>query len=103
MVRIINGSRYDTEKAELIAEWDNGYPGNDFNSITEEIYRTKKGNWFMCGIGGANTGYKESIGNMSCEGSEIIPLDEESVMTWLEDKNETEAIEKYFGGEIEEA
>jgi len=103
MKQIINKKTYDTKTAELIASWNNNLSNSDFNAIREELYLTKKGAWFFCYWGGANTCYSETAGNCSSEGSGIKVMSSEEAYKWLESNQFTEAIEKYFSSEIEEA
>ena len=42
MREIINGKKYDTEKAELVAVAREGL------TIMRALYRTKEGEWFVC-------------------------------------------------------
>lgn len=57
MRAVIDGKRYDTETAVLVAEWHNGRNISDFNHCDESLYRTKRGSWFIAGSGGANSAY----------------------------------------------
>lgn len=103
MKAIINRKRYDTETAEEIASHSNNLGYNDFNFIDETLYRTKKGNWFIHGKGGANTKYSKPAGNMRSGGEHIIPMDEDEVKTWLENTDHPEVFGKYFPDDIEDA
>lgn len=47
MKRIINGKTYDTDTAELVASGDNGCDVGDCWRRNEELYRTKKGAYFI--------------------------------------------------------
>lgn len=47
MKQIINGKTYNTETAKLIVRGDNNLSINDIYYRTEELYRTKKGNYFI--------------------------------------------------------
>jgi hypothetical protein len=103
MKAIINGKRYNTETAEHIAKFHNGLSHSDFNYIYETLYRTKKGNWFLHGEGGAATKYSKAAGNMSSGGEHIVPMNDDEVKTWLENTEHPEVIEKYFPDDIEDA
>ena len=48
----INHMVYDTIKATLVADNDNGLSGNDFRAWMENLYLSKNGNWFRYGWGG---------------------------------------------------
>ena len=47
--------------------------------------------------------YARPCGDMTGGGSDIIPLTKGEALEWLENHDETDAIEKYFANEIEEA
>jgi len=102
MKKTINGKRYDTEKAELIAEFSRSNP-SDFNYVSEKLYRTKIGNWFIAGEGGANSKYAKLSGNSSWGSSDITAITNSEALEWLQEHDENDAIDKYFAGEIEEA
>lgn len=101
---IIDRKKYDTEKAEEIASWSNGLGASDFNHCYESLYMTENGNLFLCGAGGPMSKYRVSSGN-GYGGSKgnISPLSKDSAIDWLEEKNQSGAIEEYFPEEIEEA
>lgn len=94
MRKIIDRKIYDTETSEKIADYWNGVSTNDFNYISEDLYRTIKGAWFLNCEGGTNTVY---------DGKEIKPLLDYEAYEWLEMHGKTEVIEKYFKESIEEA
>ena len=41
MKKIIDGKKYDTETAECVGGWDNGYYANDLYYCWEGLYRKK--------------------------------------------------------------
>ena len=93
MKQIVRGKRYDTETATKVA--DDSYSNyGDFGYWSEELYRTKKGNWFLCG--------ELMIGTNG--GNDITPLTQEQALAWLEPRTtDPEAIEEYFADVIEDA
>lgn len=104
MKKVINKKMYDTDTAELVAEYSYGRGWSDFRYIHEALYRTKKGQFFLFGEGGAASIYAEDIGgNQSTDGSKIIVYTPEDAYQWLEENEKTEAIEKYFSDKLEEA
>jgi len=104
MKAIIDGKRYDTETAELIAEWSNGLGYSDFKHCEEDLYRTRKGTWFISGAGGPLSSYAVPYGNNGSSGSKAIrPLTAEEARSWLERHRELDALEKYFPDAIEDA
>lgn len=103
MRRVIEKRVYDTDTALMIAEDWNGLGDNDFRSLNEELYKTKKGNYFIYGSGGPLTKYGKSRGNQIDGSSKIILMSEQEAYKWLEEKGETEAIEEFFPNKFEEA
>ena len=84
MRKVIEGKRYDTDAAEKIGS-DSFSNYGDLTYWSEEIYRTKKGNWFLAGEGGALTRYARGVGqNEVGGGSAIIPLTRGKALAWLE-------------------
>jgi len=103
MRKVIEKKVYDTDTALMIAEDWNGLGDNDFRSLNEELYKTKKGNYFLYGSGGPLTKYGKSSGNQTFGSSEIIPMSKKEAYQWLEQHGETEAIEEFFYDEFDEA
>lgn len=103
MKKIVNGKRYDTDTAAEIASYHNGLGRSDFRHVSESLYRTPRGNWFLAGEGGAMTKYSRPCGDMTSGGEGIIPLDSDSARAWLERHDMYAALEEHFGGTIEDA
>lgn len=104
MKKVINGKVYNTETATEIDTYSNSYYTSDFNYFSETLYKTKKGNYFIHGVGNASSKYSCSVGNNGRGGSsEIIPLSESEAMNWLEENGDPEIIEKEFPHLLEEA
>lgn len=103
MKQIINGKRYDTNTATFVAKYGRGLGRGDFSNYDEELYRTPRGNWFLAGEGGPMTKYSRPCGNMTSGGSGIIPLSPDEARSWLENKEETDALEQYFSDSLEDA
>ena len=104
MKEIIDGKRYDTDTAEMIAEYWNGVPSSDFQYLIEVLYKTKNGAYFLSGEGGAMTRYSRPVptGGM-CGGSRIIPMGRDRVIEWLERTENYETLELLFPDSIEDA
>ena len=104
MRKVVNRKRYDTETAALIAA-DSYSNYGDLEYWCEELYRTKRGNWFLAGEGGAMSRYARCTGqNEVSGGSTIIPFSEKDALAWLEDHaGGSEAFKKYFNDVIEDA
>jgi len=104
MKKVIDKKLYDTETADKIAAWDNGHGTTDGHYISEDLYRTKKGNWFLHGEGGGLSSYAESCGqNETCGGESIVPLTSEEALEWLSGHGFADEAAQYFASEIVEA
>jgi hypothetical protein len=104
MKKVIDGLMYNTETAHCVGSWDNGRYGNDFYACEETLYKTKKGNYFIYGIGGAASRYARSCGqNTTCGSSDIIPLSSGEAQRWAEEHLSGDGVEKEFAATIEEA
>lgn len=103
MVVIIGGKRYDTERANWVASYGNGYSVTDFEHYNEDLYVTKSGNWFLHGKGGPMTKYACAMGDMTTGGEKIVPLTKKEVIQWMEDHEEYEGLEHYFPDSIVDA
>jgi hypothetical protein len=103
MKKVIDRMVYNTETAELVYEFSNGRGFSDYNFLREDLYLTKKGNWFLYYHGGAATKYSENSGQWSSDGRGIIPFSADEALEWLEKRDATEEIEKHFSNLLEEA
>ncbi|MCK4501095.1 hypothetical protein KAU11_11405 [Candidatus Babeliales bacterium] len=97
MKRIIDRKVYDTDTAKCLHSWDNGIYGEDLNSMDESLYKTKKGQYFIQGCGGATTKYSEPCGNNSSSGScRMWLVNKIEAIDWLESHDGADTILKYF-------
>lgn len=97
MKKIIEGKRYDTEKAELVGVWDNGIYDSDFNKVEETLYRKRTGEFFLHGEGGARTRYAEACGQNAWRGGErIMPLGYDEAQRWAEEHLDADVVDEYF-------
>lgn len=103
MKAIIDGKRYNTETATLVADTANGPDTANFRFEWERLYRTKNGTWFIAGEGGPYSTYAQRKGNTQYGGQAIRPLSPEETLAWLERHQKTEAIETYFGSQVQDA
>lgn len=100
MKSIINRKVYDTEKAEWIASYDNGYARNDLFFCREDLYRKENGEFFLLGDGGAMTRYSKTTGNSTCGTCVIVKLTRREAEEWAEAHMSADDYLKYF--EVEE-
>ena len=103
MRKVINGKRYDTETAEVVGEWGNGYGRSDFHWCQETLYVTAKGAFFLHGEGGGLSRYSESYGDSTGSGETIVPMGRDEAQQWCEEHDQVDALEEYFSDDIEEA
>lgn len=101
MKKIIDKKVYDTDTSKFIAEYHNGLSQSDHGYISEELYVTKNGQYFLYGSGGPLSIYSESNGNNSWGTSAIVLMDRNEVYDWLEKYNFADIIEEIFEGEIQ--
>tara|TARA_R100001163_G_C5022950_1_gene165260 strand:- start:257 stop:562 length:306 start_codon:yes stop_codon:yes gene_type:complete len=101
MKAIIDGKRYNTETATEVASRHHG-TGN-FDDVSESLYRTAKGAWFLAGSGGRNSSYAQDVDSNPTSGEGLHPLSDNEAIAWLETQNEVDALEKYFAESIEDA
>jgi hypothetical protein len=105
MKAIIEGFRFDTEKAIKIGDYDNGLGVRDFSNWNAGLYVTKRSkNYFLAGAGGAMTRFSRTISqNEWCGGSKIIPMDKEEAFEWSQRYLSDSIVEEYFPDMIQDA
>jgi hypothetical protein len=103
MRKVIGGKVYDTDTAEEVCKGrDRGYSITDFDYVSETLYRTANGRWFLAGEGGPRTGYAESAGqNWSRGGQNIHPLSAGEALEWMEENAPADLTAEWFA--LEEA
>ncbi len=104
MRKIINGVRYDTDRARLIGEADSGVPMSDFRWWAAELYVTpRSGRYFLNGTGGPMTRFASRQGDERGYGERIIPMTRQEALAWAEQFLTAEEVEAIMGylGEVE--
>lgn len=104
MKAVIDGKRYNTETAtEIGSGAGTAYPG-DFHYISETLYITPRGNFFLAGEGGPLSRYgRPAYGGGTCGGEGIIPVSKEDALSWCEEHLEPEEYAEHFPDLIEDA
>jgi hypothetical protein len=105
MKAIINGVRYDTEKATLIGEASEGNRG-DFGRWEAGLYVTPRaGRYFLAGEGGPMSRYARPGDQPGAwrSGERIEPLSREMAFAWAQDNLPVQVVEAHFGDLIEDA
>lgn len=82
--KIINGRMYNTETAQVLGTWSNGWNRGDFNFEEETLHKKKTGEYFIYGHGGAMSSYGESCGDGNFSGERFTPISEETAKEWAE-------------------
>ena len=96
MKAVIEGLRYDTETAKLVASHSYGYT-TDHGYADEDLYRTRNGRWFLAGKGGPASRYAESAdGSGWIGGKGIVPITEGVARGHLEAWEPNSEAFKYF-------
>jgi hypothetical protein len=104
MKAIINGKRYDTDKAVLVGEASSGLSRSDFGWWEAGLYKTpRSGAFFLAGSGGPRTRWAYSVGNMTSGSEGIHPLEGAEALEWAERFLTRDQIEEHFGDVIEDA
>lgn len=108
MIKIMGGKRYDTDRAERVFHYWNGYGAGDFKYRTKSLYRTANGAWFIHHEGGALTDMARSAGSSGVSGSsDIEAICEDDAYGFLEAHSDDDealvAIETYFSNRVKEA
>lgn len=99
MYKYFDRKPYDTDKADKLAEWDNGFHRGDSQWVDETLMRTKDGRWFLYGEGGYRTRYARRAG-LNCwypTGEAIIPFDAEAARDWAEEHLDGDDVDRIFG------
>lgn len=100
---MIEGKLYDTEKAEFLADYAYGIPG-DLEAVNEALYRNANGAYFLAGEGGAATAYAEQTGeNEWTGGFGIRPVSADEAIDFLEHCGATDVLLEEFEDVLEQA
>jgi hypothetical protein len=107
MKKIINGFRYDTEKAIEVGTHKHGhYPGSgDFSHWKATLYKTPRaGMYFLAGEGGGMTRFAcHPASGGSCGGEKLIPMSKEEALEWAGQYLDAEDFEEHFDEDIKDA
>ena len=101
MKRIIQGKVYNTDTADRIGNHVYSNPG-DFRYEDTDLFRSKKGAWFIAGEGGPLSRWSRSEGNGQRGGSGIEAMTATEALAWCEAAGiDADVIAQYFS--VEEA
>lgn len=97
MYKVLNGRRYNTQTAKRLGTHGDYLPG-DVNSSQETLYRTKSGEYFIHGEGGANTRYAKAAGGGGwTDGEHIAPISAENARQWVQEHLSGDDYDRIFG------
>jgi len=83
MKQVIDGIRYDTEKAVAVARVCGG--ADSHSRFRGQLYVTPRSRrWFVVGDGGPLSMFGKTVGNVSTSGSGLVPLSPARVREILE-------------------
>jgi hypothetical protein len=105
MIKIIDGVRYDTDKAIEIGSASYSNSG-DFHHWDETLYKSpRSGRFFIAGSGGPMSKYSRQIEQNSWSGgSRIIPINADQAREWCEQYLEGDEWAQHFPADsIEDA
>jgi len=92
MIKIIDQIRYNTDTANVVAEFT---PRQVLDKINQTLYVTEKGAWFLV-ENGRDVFLKEQT-------SVFTAMSSDQAYEWLESHDFIVAIEKYFSDRIQDA
>jgi hypothetical protein len=93
MKSTIDGKRYDTGTATIVAEWNNGRPASDSRWCSERLYRKERsGKFFLHGEGGALSRYSRRHAGDSVGYEAIFPCSRSEAEWWCEKTEQQEAL-----------
>lgn len=102
MQKIIDGKRYDTERAKELAFATSAVGRNDFHFWKETLYQKRTGEFFLHGEGGPASRYSKAVGLNEWSGGErVMPLTLDEAKDWAETHLDADEYEEIFG-EVEE-
>ena len=97
MKATINGRVYDTNKATLIAQDDNGFCPMDERYMEERLYQKADGEYFVYGHGGSMSPYGEREGTKMVGTVGMSPAPLEEAKWWARHHMSMDAYIKHFG------
>lgn len=87
---------YNFSDAEVVCEWHNGYPEEDFRCCHETLYRDKYGRFMLVGCGGPMSPYGIRQGERYVEGEVCRLIEKLEVLNWLTLRRLPEKISECF-------
>ena len=97
MKKVINGRRWDTEKANLVCEAQFGSP-RDLDYVKEGLYQTPRSKrFFLAGEGGPMTVFAHAVSEGTlCGGEKLIPISADVALSYAKLHADAEIVDKFF-------
>lgn len=97
MICIINGKKYNTEKANVIGFHDNGLDSSHFLYSSEMLYITESKEYFVQIRGTYVNRSCSNFKNLDLSGKRLVPLDQDEAKKWTEYNCSDTTYENFFG------
>ena len=97
MNKVIDGKRYDTDKAMESGSWDNGRMPGDLDQYRETLYRKRTGEFFLHREGGARSVLARPSGTGWTGGEDVVPLPYDEARSWAKDRLDADGYARLFG------
>lgn len=93
MKSAIDGERFDTNTAAIVAAWSNGRATSDSRWCSETLYRKKRnGTFFLHGEGGALSRYSRRRAGTPVGVEVIFPCSSDEAKWWCEETEQRELL-----------
>lgn len=96
MKLIISGNIYDSETAQLILEVYNSYPSTSYHYVSESLFRTEKGQFFIIGHCGPIGIFSKDFENSIIYGYGFHLLSDAAALLFLQRNSCFDEIDTYF-------
>ncbi|MFR8533874.1 MAG: hypothetical protein ACLVDJ_10615 [Eggerthella lenta] len=97
MNKVIKGKRYDSDKAERIAQSGNGLLPGDLDYYCETLCRKRTGEFFLHVEGGPRTRCAKRAGSGWAGGEDVEPLAYDDAAKWAEENMDADGYASVFG------
>lgn len=100
--KVVDGLRYDTEKAVEICSFSSSESVNDFRYERTTLFQTKHGRFFLAGYGGALSRWCRPEGNNgTTSGEGLEPVSVAEAQHFAEEHADADTVAQYF--EVDDA
>tara|TARA_R100001463_G_scaffold135626_1_gene199226 strand:- start:206 stop:544 length:339 start_codon:yes stop_codon:yes gene_type:complete len=90
VIKVIDGRRYNTATATEVASYENDCFQGDCYHLSETLFMTPKGNYFIAGFGGAFSKYARRVDQHARIGGDgLEPMTFQEAFAWAEEHCQT--------------